>query len=64
MVFREEFYKLLWGEGCRVCDFFVVDGGEVTGPWSRNLVPSLKLASSTWVGARVPAEKLKSVSDC
>ena len=32
---------------------------EVTGRCSRNLVLSLKLPSSTWMGALVPAEELK-----
>ena len=33
--------------------FFWLDGGEVTGLCSRNLVLSLKLPSSTWVGTLV-----------
>ena len=37
-------------------------GGEVTGQCSRTLVLSLKLPSSTWVGALVPVEELKDVS--
>ena len=36
-------------------------GGEVTGRCSRNLVLSLKLPSSTWVGALVPVEELKDI---
>ena len=34
-------------------------GGEVTGQWPWNLVPSLKLPSSFWMGALVPAEEHK-----
>ena len=41
--------------------FFWLVGGEVTGRCSRNLVLSLKLPSSTWVGALVPAEDGKDI---
>ena len=43
--------------GCGV--FFWLIGGAVTGWCSRDLVLSLKLPSSTWVSALVPAEELK-----
>ena len=36
-------------------------GGEVTGQCSRNLILSLKLPSSTWVGALVLTEELKNI---
>ena len=39
-------------------------GGEVTGQCSRNLVFSLKLPSSTWVGVLVSIEELKDVLLC
>ena len=39
--------------------FFWLVGGEVTGWGSGNLALSLKLPSSTWVGALVSAEELK-----
>ena len=51
----------IWGERCRVCDFLWLVGGEITGWYSRNLVLSLKLPSSTWVGALVPTEELKGI---
>ena len=37
-------------------------GGEVIGRYSKNFVLSLKLLSSTWVGALVPAEELKGIA--
>ena len=40
-------------------DLFRLVGGEITGQCSRNLVLSLKLPSSTWVGALVPTENSK-----
>ena len=46
----------IWGEGCRVCDFFsfsFLAGGEATELCSRSLVFSLKLPFSTWVAAPV-----------
>ena len=39
--------------------FFWLVGGEVTGWHSRNLVLSLQLPSSTWVGALVPHKNSK-----
>ena len=39
--------------------FFLLAGGAVTGWYSRDIVLSLKLPSSTWVSALVPAEELK-----
>ena len=42
------------GAGC--VTFFWLTGGEVTGWCSRNLVLSLKLSSSTWIGALVSSE--------
>ena len=50
----------IWGEGCRARDLLLI-GGEVRWQCSRNLVLSLKLPSSTWVGALVPAEELKDI---
>ena len=41
--------------------FFWLPGGEVTGWCSRNLMLSLKLPSSTWVGTLVPAEEFKGI---
>ena len=41
--------------------FFWPVGGDVTWWCSRNLVLSLKLPSSTWVRALVPAEELKDI---
>ena len=40
----------IWGEGSRVCDFVLIGWWEARGRCSRNLVLSLKLPSSTWVG--------------
>ena len=53
LVFREVFIGKFGvrAAGC-VTFFWLVD--EVTGHYSRNLVPSRKLPSSTWVGALVP----------
>ena len=45
--------------GCVTVFWFV--GCEVTGWCSRNLAPSLKLPSFTWVGALVPAEEFKDI---
>ena len=45
--------------GCMA--FFWLVGGEVTRRCSRNLVLSLRLLSSPWVGALVPAEDLKNI---
>ena len=44
--------------------FFWLVSGEVTGWCSRNLVLSLKLPSSTWVGPLVPTEGLKDILLC
>ena len=60
IIFREEFISKIWGEGCRVCAFLLISGGEVRR-CSRNLVLSLKLPSSTWVVGRTT---LRRVSDC
>ena len=57
-----------WGKGsessfifpCAKSSFWLV-GGEVTEWSSRSIVLSLKLPSSPWVGALVPAEELKDV---
>ena len=46
----------IWDKGCRVCDVFS-DWLVVTGWCSRNLVLSLKLPTSSWVGALFPAEE-------
>ena len=43
----------IWGEGCRVCEFLLIDWWWTTEWYSRTLVFSLKLPSSTWVGAPV-----------
>ena len=63
----------------QVYDLPLIVGGEITGWWSRNLshqpsgsiqsgvhvlVLSLKLPSSTWVGALVPAEELRDILLC
>ena len=48
----------IWGGAARCVAFFSLVGGEVTGR-ARNLAFSLKLLSSTWMGALVPAEELK-----
>ena len=37
--------KILWSEGCRVCDFFRLVGGEVTGQGSRK---GSRKIHSTW----------------
>ena len=42
--------------------FFLLAGGAVTGWCSRDLVLSLKLPSSFWVGDLVPAEELTGIS--
>ena len=42
-----------------VQSFFWLVSGEVTGQCSRNLVLSLKLPPSTWVGTLVPTEELE-----
>ena len=60
MLLRENFLQAkIWGEGCRVYDSFWLVGGEVTGQYSRNLVFSLKLPSSTCVEALVLTEVCK-----
>ena len=51
----------IWDEGCRVCDFFPDWLVVLTGQCSRNPVFSVKLLSSTWVGAFVPAEDLTDI---
>ena len=62
MVFGEKFLKSRFGVKAAGCvTFFWLVGGEVTGRGSRNLVLSLKLPSSTWLGALVLADKLKDI---
>ena len=58
---RSVFIGKIWGEGCRVCDFFPDWLVVLTGQCSRNPVFSVKLLSSTWVGAFVPAEDLTDI---
>ena len=43
----------------RVCEFFSLVVGEVTGRFTKDFVLSLKLPSSTWVGTLVPVEELR-----
>lgn len=40
-------------------DFLLIGGSEVTGQCSRNLLLSLKLPTSPWMGALSSVEKLK-----
>ena len=54
-------YRQNLGVGLQGVAFFWLVAGEVTGWFSRNLVLSLKLPSSTWVGALVPVEGLKDI---
>ena len=58
-LFGEVFIGKIWGEGFRMWGFLLIIGGAVTGWYSRDIVLSLKLPSSTWVSALVPAEELK-----
>ena len=56
------FLKAKFGIRAAGCvTFLLLAGGEVTGQCSRDLVFRLKLPSSTWVGALVPAEELKGI---
>ena len=62
---------MAWGEkvlidktcskGCRGVTFFWLVGGKVTGRCSRTLVLTLKLPSSTLMGAFIPGEELKDI---
>ena len=61
--------RIIWGGGQSLhyllpCTDFWLVGGEVTGWCSQNLVLSLKLPSSTWEGALIPAEELKHILLC
>ena len=58
------FYSQTWSQGCRMCDFFWLVFGEVTGQCCRNVVFSLKVPFSIWLWALVPAEELKGVLLC
>ena len=58
--FQEEFLKAKLGvRAIGYVTSFWVAGGEVIGWCSRNLMLSLKLPSSTWVGTVVPVEELR-----
>ena len=62
MGFGEKFLEAKLGVRAAGCvAFFWLVGGEVTGRCSRDLVISLKLPSSTCLGALVPAEELKDI---
>ena len=45
----------MWSEGFRVCDFLLI------GWCSRDLLFSLKLPLSNWMGALVPAKEVKDI---
>ena len=65
VVFRKKFLKAKFGVRAAECvTFFWLVDGEVTGWCSSNLVLSLKLPSSTWVGALIPEEELKGIVMC
>ena len=65
MVLGEEFLKAKFRVRAAECvTFFWLVGGEVTGWYSRDLVLSQKLLSSTRVGAWAPTEELKDILLC
>lgn len=57
------FIGQIWGEGCRVCDFWLA-GGEVRGQRIRNLELSLKLPSSVRVRGPQFRQKNSKLSLC
>ena len=60
MVWEESFYRQHLGWGLQgMWLFFWLADGKITEQGSKNLVLNLKLLSSTWVGALVPAGELK-----
>ena len=44
--FQEVFIGKIYYDGCSMCDFLLIVGGEVKGQCPRNLVLSLKFPSS------------------
>ena len=54
-------YRQNLGWGLQGVTFFWLVAGEVTGQCSSNLVLSLKLSTSIWMGTLVPAEELKGI---
>ena len=55
------FVGKIWAEGCKCVTFFWSVGDQVTEWCWRNLVVSLKLPSSIWVGALILAEEHKGI---
>ena len=59
--FSSGFWRRIFTGKCidfRVCELLSLVVGEVTGRCAKDCVLSLKLPSSTWVGALIPAEDI------